>query len=409
MFILFPRHVKVLENIAIQDINFRTVLWNQIKYQRLKSLFSLPTEFSFFILSIFPLFLYFLYKKKVNKFISGFLIIFVLITLVLSKSFGTIFGFGAIIITIFVFFPLDKKIKEIISVSLFFIVLSIGTLISFFRGQDLLNLTPLKLRTYHWMVAVKEFLSSPFYGVGLGNFGPYSSFYSLSSEPHSKFVHNFVLQALAELGVIGIIILVILTLFFIKLLRKTEKSYLNIVLISSVLVIIFYNLIDIGIYFQSIGILFAFFIGFLLKNSNLSKRRIRKKEQVVIVIILLLMLPIFYSDYYSQDAKFMWKIDKEKSFFMAKKSLKFFSQNPVARSVVISYYIDKNRIGDAEKALKRLEKIDPISLITYKLKVAVALKKKDYYDLLSVLEFAEKRYKNNDYFKSLKSKILKNE
>ncbi len=409
MFILFPKHVKVLENIVTQDINFRTVLWNQIKYQRLKSLFSLPTEFSFFILSIFPLFLYFLYKKKVNKFISAFLIIFVLITLVLSKSFGTIFGFGAIIVTIFVFFPLEKKIKEIISVSLFFIILSIGTLISFFRGQDLLNLTPLKLRTYHWIVAIKEFLSSPFYGVGLGNFGPFSSFYSLSTDPHSKFSHNFVLQIMAELGVIGIIILIILTLSFIGIVKKTKEDYLNIALIASILVIIFYNLIDIGIYFQSIGILFAFLIGFLLKNSNLSKRRIRKGERVAIVVSLLLILPIFYSDFYSQNAKLLWKFDKEKSFFMAKKSVKIFPSNPVAKSVIVSYYIANNRIMKAEKELINLEKIDPVSLVTYKLKVALDLKRKDYYDLLSLLEFVERKYRDNNYFTDLKEKILRNE
>ncbi len=407
MFFIFPKNIKYLEKVAAKDINFGSVLWNQVKYHRLKSFFPLPTEFSFFILAIFPIFIYFIYKKKVKYIISVPLTIIILLALIFSKSFGILVGFTAIFIALFLYLPMDRKIREIISVSLFFIVLSIGSLISFFRGQDLLSLTPLRLRSFHWIVAIKEFLSSPFYGIGLGNFGPYSNFFSLSSEPHSKYAHNFVLQIIAELGFIGILFLIISTIFLFKFLKGIEKTPINIALISSLFVLISYNFIDIGVYFPSIGILFSFIMGFLIKKSKIRKKELDIKGKLIIVIILLFTIPIFYSEYKAQNAKLFWNFDKEKSFNYALKASKIISFNPTAQTVIISYYLSKGEIKKAETAFKKLERIDPVSLTTYKLKLAIAEQKGDIYEILSTINYVKSMYKNDHYFVKYKEKIEK--
>ncbi len=407
MFFIFPKNVKYLKKLAEKDINFGSVFWNQVKYHRLKSFFPLPTEFSFFVLAIFPVFIYFIYKKKVKYSISVPLTIIVLLALILSKSFGILIGFTAIFIALFLYLPMDKKIREIISVSLFFIVLSIGSLISFFRGQDLLSLTPLRLRSFHWIVAIKEFLSSPFYGVGPGNFGPYSNFFSLYSEPHSKYAHNFILQVIAELGSVGILFLIILTISLIKLLKKIEKTPLNIALISSLFVLISYNLIDIGVYFPSIGILFSFIMGFLVKNSGISKKELNKKGKLMIAVILLLSIPVFYSDYKARNAKLFWNVDKEKSFNYALKASEIISFNPTAKTIIISYYLSKGKRKKAEAAFKELESMDPISLTTHKLRLVIAEQKGDIYEILSTINYVKIKYKNNHYFVKYEEKTEK--
>ncbi len=404
MYILFPKNYPILKSISQSDTNFTGILLKQLKYKRLKSLFSLPTEFSFFIIIILPFLLYFLYKKKVNKTITTFTIVSVLITLILTKSFGAIVGLTFLLLALFIFYPMNKEIKEKAAVSLFFIIFSIGTLISYFRSGELMNLTPLKLRLIHWVVAIKEFFHSPFYGVGLGNFGPYSSFFIKPGDPQSKFVHNFFLQILAETGLIGIIIVAIILFYIYKLIKNLKKDYFDIAILSSVLVILSYNLIDIGIYFISIGILFSIVLGLIIKNGEKTVKA-EKWQKYSLILILLLILPVFYSNYLSSKAKAFWYIDKENSFKLSKKASEIFPYNTVSKSIECNYYIYRMEKENLKKCSDELFSLDPISITSYKIKIVSEIMNKNYYEALSIIDFVKQNYKNTKYFESIEKKM----
>ncbi len=405
MYILFPENVPILKNIAKSNSDFAGVLLKQIKYKRLKSLFSLPTEFSFFILIIIPFFIYFVYMKKPNKFFTTLTSVFIFLSLVLSKSFGIIVGLSFLLLSLFLFYPMDKKTKEKITVSLFFIIFSIGTLISYFRGGELLDLTPLRLRMFHWIIAIKEFLLSPFYGVGLGNFGPYSSFFIKAGDPQSKYAHNFFLQLFAETGVIGTMIFLVFLIYIIRLIINIEKNPFNIAVISSLMVFLSYNLIDIGVSFLSFGFLFAILFGSLLKNSE-KLIRVGSRGKAIIILLLILLIPVFYSSYLSNKAKYVWIVDNKESVSLSKQASKIFPFNPISKSIECSYYIETKQNNKSFKCSKELFNLDPISISTYKIKILSELLNKDYYEALATLDFAIDNYKNNGYFINLKKKLL---
>jgi len=404
MFLIFPQKIGTLKEIASRDVNLKSILWGQIKFRRLKSLFSLPTQFSFFILTILPFFAYFIINKKNKKWLKVFLSIVIFTTLILSKSFGSILGLIFLLFVIYIFLPLDKKIKEILSVSLFFITFSIGGIISYLRGEELLELTPVKLRLIHWITALKEFLLSPIYGIGLGNFGPYSSFFINPTDPKSKYTHNFFLQILSETGIIGILILILIALCLLKKLKNIEKNYFNISIIASLAVIFAYNLIDIGIFFYSIGIITSIIIGLLI-NKTEKRIKLSLKSRIAIIILILLILPVFYSSHLSDKAKLTSYTNTKESFILAKKSLRLIPTNPVAKSVECSYFIEKKEKEKAKKCADELFKLDPISLSTYKIQIASALLNKNYFKVLSIIDYVEKNYSNSAYFINLRSKL----
>jgi O-antigen ligase len=300
---------------------------------------------------------------------------------------------------------MEKEVKEKITVSLFFIIFSIGTLISYFRGGELLDLTPLKLRTLHWIVAIKEFLLSPLYGVGLGNFGPYSSFFIKPGDPQSKYAHNFFLQIFAETGLIGTIIVFIFLIYIFQLIKNIKKDFFNITVISSLIVLLSYNLIDIGIYFLSFGVIFAILFGCLLQNGE-KLIKVGGREKAVIIILLLMLIPVFYSSYLGNKAKYLYYIDKEESFSLSKKASRIFPFNPISKSIECNYLLNMKMLPETSVCVNKLFKLDPVSISTYKIKIYSDLLNKNYYDALATIDFIIDNYKNNRYFVNLRKKLF---
>ncbi|OPZ32281.1 MAG: O-Antigen ligase [Synergistetes bacterium ADurb.BinA166] len=105
----------------------------------------------------------------------------------------------------------------------------------------------------HWRVALEEFLLAPLTGVGLGNFGPYSSLFLHSGDPRSKYAHNFFLQILAEGGLLLFLPLLIGLLLLLKRVKRGEKSPELLALLGSLAALLVYNLVDIGLFFASNG------------------------------------------------------------------------------------------------------------------------------------------------------------
>jgi O-antigen ligase len=59
-------------------------------------------------------------------------------------------------------------------------------------------------RMVHWQVAGNMFLSSPWFGVGIGNFNALFDKFGVQGWPYSRgHAHNYYLNVLAETGVVG--------------------------------------------------------------------------------------------------------------------------------------------------------------------------------------------------------------
>jgi putative inorganic carbon (HCO3(-)) transporter len=68
----------------------------------------------------------------------------------------------------------------------------------------------------HWMVAGNMFLSSPWVGVGIGNFNTLFNKFGVQGWPYSRgHAHNYYLHLLAEVGIVGLIgyLIMIITAF----------------------------------------------------------------------------------------------------------------------------------------------------------------------------------------------------
>jgi putative inorganic carbon (hco3(-)) transporter len=71
-------------------------------------------------------------------------------------------------------------------------------------------------RMVHWMVAGNMFLSSPWVGVGIGNFNTLFNKFGVQGWPYSRgHAHNYYLHLLAEVGIVGLIgyLIMIITAF----------------------------------------------------------------------------------------------------------------------------------------------------------------------------------------------------
>lgn len=85
-------------------------------------------------------------------------------------------------------------------------------------------------RMVHWMVAGNMFLSSPWVGVGIGNFNALFNKFGVQGWPYSRgHAHNYYLNLAAEVGVIGLagylIMLITAIIVGVRAIRRTREAH----------------------------------------------------------------------------------------------------------------------------------------------------------------------------------------
>jgi tetratricopeptide (TPR) repeat protein len=174
--------------------------------------------------------------------------------LVLTESFGGILFFTAGIL-FYLFVSRIFKIKYLaplimVLALVFFVVIAL-------RFSEAQELAPAKLRFANWQQAGRVIASAPLLGVGLGNYEAAVPPQVLPGEPTSIYAHNFFLQLAAEAGLPLFILLVVLCWPFLK---KSLGGLLrpeNALFASACILILFFNLFDVGNYFFAAGVCFA--------------------------------------------------------------------------------------------------------------------------------------------------------
>lgn len=164
-------------------------------------------------------------EKKDIKSLAGFALTILMIILTISR--GAIVGLGVFFILLIIFYP--RKIFQPKNLSILAVLLLAGIglvttlkfigpektekFISHIRIEDFAYSESVQGRLNTYKQALEAWQSSPLIGIGLMNFGPFTTGYNLDNPASKNVVNNQYLEILAEEGLIGIFIFTLLIIF----------------------------------------------------------------------------------------------------------------------------------------------------------------------------------------------------
>ena len=196
----------------------------------------------------------------------------VLATGFLTRSFG--FLLGLFVLAISAGWLRNRRLLlNRITPLIVVLVITAGLFYSARRGA-IEGADPVGLRFKNWVSAWNIFASNPL-GIGLNTFGIVYPEYMQPGANETQFVHNTFLQLLAELGYPLLLAAVALVIWKASRIR-IERSETNLAAMLALPVWIVHNLVDIDVYFGSVGVLGAVIIGMLLCKPRAESSAISK-------------------------------------------------------------------------------------------------------------------------------------
>ncbi len=125
---------------------------------------------------------------------------------------------------------------------------------------------PLSLRLKNWISAWTIFSAHPL-GTGLNTYGVVYSRFMLPGANETQYTHNTPLQLLSELGYPLLIAAVALFLLALRARQRGKLHSFSPYLLLALSVWVVHNLIDIDVYFPSVGVIGAVLAGVLLRRA----------------------------------------------------------------------------------------------------------------------------------------------
>jgi O-antigen ligase len=176
------------------------------------------------------------------------------VNLVLTESFG-----GIIFFTLAVLFYLfvSGVFKFRYLAPLLMVLALVFFTVTALRFSEARELSPLKLRFANWLQAGRVIADAPLLGVGLGNYEAAVPAYIDPGEPSSIYAHNFFLQLAAESGLPLFLVLLAVSFPFLKRNRANFLRPENALFAAAAILILLFNVFDVGNYFFAAGISFA--------------------------------------------------------------------------------------------------------------------------------------------------------
>ena len=278
--ILFPHYIRTLNP---EDNFYSRAIISRVESGRIFSIFSLPALYAI-ICGIFIIFiLHYLISSK-NKIFWGSLLLLGLVNLILTQSFGGLL-YLSVGILFYLFMSGILKLKLlapiVMVISLFFFI------VAGLRFSEFKRLEPIKLRVSNWNQSMRIIKTSPLMGIGLGNYEAEISYHVRTGESSSIYSHNFLLQFVSETGLIfSVLILVIL--FFERKRFKPPDSKNRILYGSAFFILLFYNLLDIGLYFFSAALALIIVLSQIYHNHS-DRERIQVRGFKPNLVLLLLL------------------------------------------------------------------------------------------------------------------------
>ena len=280
-FVLFPW--------ALDQLGSGSSFYTQASRARLASgrifaIFPLPTLYALVCGLLLIFIIHYLYHARgIRRALWGILLLLGGCNLVLTESFGGILFFTAGIL-FYLFASRIFKIKYLAPLLMVLaLVLFMVTALRFSEAQEL---APAKLRFANWQQAGRLIASAPLLGVGLGNYETAVPAQVLKGEPASIYAHNFFLQLAAEAGLPLFVLLAFIGWPF---LRKNLGGFLrpeNALFASACILVLFFNLFDVGNYFFAAGVSFAI----ALSQAVVLEGPARPRHFAAVVLLAVLLL-----------------------------------------------------------------------------------------------------------------------
>lgn len=371
-FVLFPIYLKTL---ASGDNFYSQALRYRIETGRIFSIFSLPTLYAIIcVILILAVFHYCLQSSK-NRILWIFLLILGGVNLILTQSFGGILClFVGLLAYLTILGILKLKyLAPIILVLSFIFAILVGL-----RFSEARKFEPLTLRLSNWKQAGRLIRSSPFLGIGLGNYESRISRFTQGNEARSIYAHNFFLQLTAETGMIFPLVILILIFLTRKKLRP-DRPRGKILYLSIFLVLLVYNLVDIGLYFFTAGLIMSVALSQIYPAAE-GKFNIKFKLNVLLLSLLSVALVVIsVSDSFQQKGDFWLSqnhLNEAGQYYQ-----KSFTLNPFQFKSLAGYgqiQLLQNNLTAAEKYLNRAARLHPDSPFVHYLHSKIALRNSQF-------------------------------
>ena len=218
---------------------------------RIMSTFAMPGTLWGFLLLVLPL--HFMLWNRSGPLIRGGLVIGIALSLgacLLTRSYGIAAGLATILAAWLMFKHGRPGLRNLVGISAIGILLLLSAGIYATRTG---GYNPVTLRLQNWLTAVEILAGYPF-GAGLNNYAVAYLQHQQVGANESQYAHNTVLQFVAETGIFGIALGIIAAAWFVKHRKRLLGSIdANKPIAVALSVWAVHNLIDIDIYFASVG------------------------------------------------------------------------------------------------------------------------------------------------------------
>jgi tetratricopeptide (TPR) repeat protein len=204
-----------------------------------------------------------------NRWIKGLLAVsgaMLLVTGFLTRSFGFLVGLF-VLAAAWLFLRHRRLLWQLAPVAL--VLILIAGAFYWARRDAIEAANPVVLRVKNWVAAWSIFAAHPM-GAGLNNYGVVYPQYMLPGANATQYTHNTALQLLSELGYPILIAAAVLLVVGLRNWRRGEYRQLSPYIVIALIVWAVHNLIDINVYFPSLGVIGAVLLGVLLKKPSVT-------------------------------------------------------------------------------------------------------------------------------------------
>ncbi|TFG75426.1 MAG: tetratricopeptide repeat protein [Chrysiogenales bacterium] len=280
-FILFP---MILNQPGALQSFYAQAMRTRVASGRIFSIFPLPTLYAM-VCGLLLIFIvhYFYQTRGRGRVFWFFLLLLGAFNLVLTQSFGGIIFF-TLAVLFYLFVSGVFKIRYL--APLLMVLALVFFTVTALRFSEARELAPLKLRFANWLQAGRVIAAAPLLGVGLGNYEAAVPAHIDPGEPASIYAHNFFLQLAAESGLPLFLVLIAVSFPFLK---RNLASFLrpeNALFAAAAILIMLFNIFDVGNYFFAAGISFAVVFSQLFRVDGPARLRHAVAMALLAVVLL---------------------------------------------------------------------------------------------------------------------------